>query len=41
MPRDVASYLAEQQRKSTGEVAADWAQLEEFYNKKYVFQLFQ
>ncbi|PVD29250.1 hypothetical protein C0Q70_11847 [Pomacea canaliculata] len=39
MPRDVASYLAEQQRKSTGEVAADWAQLEEFYNKKLWHQL--
>lgn len=35
MPRDVGAYLAEQQRKSSGEVATEWEQLEEFYNKKY------
>ena len=35
MPRDVGAYLAEQQRKSSGEVATEWGQLEEFYNKKY------
>ena len=37
MPRDVSSYLSEQQRKSTGEAASDWAQIEEFYNKKYEY----
>ena len=35
MPRDVGAFLAEQQRKATGDVATEWGQLEEFYNKKY------
>lgn len=39
MPRDVASYLAEQQRKSSGDIASDWAELEELYNKKLWHQL--
>eukprot|EP00745_Piridium_sociabile_P039572 TRINITY_DN74224_c0_g2_i2.p1 TRINITY_DN74224_c0_g2~~TRINITY_DN74224_c0_g2_i2.p1 ORF type:complete len:379 (+),score=112.84 TRINITY_DN74224_c0_g2_i2:60-1196(+) len=39
MPRDVSAYLAEQQRKSTGDVASEWAQIEEFYNKKLWHQL--
>ncbi|KAK7107988.1 26S proteasome non-ATPase regulatory subunit 13-like [Littorina saxatilis] len=39
MPRDVSSYLAEQQRKSTGEPASDWAELEDYYNKKLWHQL--
>lgn len=39
MPKDVSSYLAEQQRKSTGEAAAEWAQIEEYYNKKLWHQL--
>ncbi|XP_076444578.1 26S proteasome non-ATPase regulatory subunit 13-like [Babylonia areolata] len=39
MPRDVSSYLAEQQRKSTGDAASDWAQIEEYYNKKLWHQL--
>ena len=34
MARDVAGYLAEQQRKSTGDAAQEWASLEELYNKK-------
>lgn len=36
MPRDVGAYLTEQQRKSSGDVATDWGQIEELYNKKYV-----
>lgn len=39
MPRDVGAFLAEQQRKSSGEVATEWGQLEEFYNKKLWHQL--
>lgn len=39
MARDVAGYLAEQQRKSTGELAQDWATIEELYNKKLWHQL--
>ncbi|KAL8586610.1 26S proteasome non-ATPase regulatory subunit 13 [Nucella lapillus] len=39
MPRDVSTYLAEQQRKSTGDVASDWTQIEELYNKKLWHQL--
>lgn len=39
MARDVAGYLAEQQRKSTGDVAQEWGTLEEFYNKKLWHQL--
>ncbi|OWF44717.1 26S proteasome non-ATPase regulatory subunit 13 [Mizuhopecten yessoensis] len=39
MPRDVGAYLAEQQRKTTGDLATDWGQLEEFYNKKLWHQL--
>ena len=36
MPKDVAGYLSEQQRKSTGDVATEWTLIEELYNKKYV-----
>lgn len=38
MPRDVGAFLAEQQRKAAGnsEVATEWGQLEELYNKKYL-----
>jgi len=39
MPKDVSGYLAEQQRKSTGDVATDWAKMEELYNKKLWHQL--
>ncbi|XP_071134795.1 26S proteasome non-ATPase regulatory subunit 13-like [Mytilus edulis] len=39
MPRDVGAFLAEQQRKATGDVATEWGQLEEFYNKKLWHQL--
>ncbi|KAJ8315045.1 hypothetical protein KUTeg_007196 [Tegillarca granosa] len=39
MPRDVGAYLSEQQRKSTGDVATEWGQLEELYNKKLWHQL--
>ena len=35
MPKDVGTYLAEQQKKSSGDVATEWGQLEELYNKKY------
>lgn len=31
---NVAGYLAEQQRKSTGDVSTEWGLLEELYNKK-------
>ena len=37
MPRDVATYLADQQRTSKGDVASEWAEIEELYNKKYLF----
>ncbi|XP_052708231.1 26S proteasome non-ATPase regulatory subunit 13-like [Crassostrea angulata] len=39
MPRDVGAYLTEQQRKSSGDVATDWGQIEELYNKKLWHQL--
>ncbi|XP_064607948.1 26S proteasome non-ATPase regulatory subunit 13-like [Liolophura sinensis] len=39
MPRDVASYLAEQQRKSSGETASEWANIEELYNKRLWHQI--
>ncbi|KAK3098361.1 hypothetical protein FSP39_018762 [Pinctada imbricata] len=39
MPRDVGAYLAEQQRKATGDISTDWGQLEELYNKKLWHQL--
>lgn len=39
MARDVAGYLAEQQRKSTGDLAQEWATIEELYNKKLWHQL--
>ena len=34
MTRDVAGYLAEQQRKTTGDLAQEWSTIEELYNKK-------
>jgi hypothetical protein len=34
MVKDVSGYLSEQQRKSQGEVAAEWTSIEELYNKK-------
>jgi len=37
--RDVAGYLTEQQRKSSGEIAQEWSTLEELYNKKLWHQL--
>ena len=37
MPKDVGTYLTEQQKKSSGDVATEWGQLEELYNKKYSF----
>ncbi|XP_014661830.1 PREDICTED: 26S proteasome non-ATPase regulatory subunit 13-like [Priapulus caudatus] len=37
--RDVTGYLAEQQRTSCGELAAEWSKLEELYNKKLWHQL--
>jgi len=39
MPIDVAGYLSEQQRKSSHELAQEWAALEELYNKKLWHQL--
>lgn len=39
MPKDVGAYLAEQQKKSTGEVATEWTKLDELYNKKLWHQL--
>jgi len=36
---DVAGYLSEQQRKSSSELAPEWAALEELYNKKLWHQL--
>jgi len=39
MPKDVSGYLAEQQRKSTGDMATEWAKMEELYNKKLWHQL--
>ncbi|KAL5010475.1 hypothetical protein ScPMuIL_012780 [Solemya velum] len=39
MPRDVAAFLAEQQRKCSGEVASEWGQIEELFNKKLWHQL--
>ncbi|CAG5126461.1 unnamed protein product [Candidula unifasciata] len=39
MPKDVPGFLAEQQRKSSGDVATEWALLEELYNKKLWHQL--
>ena len=37
MPKDVGTYLTEQQKKSSGDIATEWGQLEELYNKKYSF----
>ena len=34
MTRDVAGFLAEQQRKATGDLAQEWSNIEELYNKK-------
>jgi len=39
MAKDVAGYLSEQQRKSTGDLAQDWSTFEELYNKKLWHQL--
>ena len=36
---DVPGYLSEQQRKSSSELAPEWAVLEELYNKKLWHQL--
>lgn len=36
---DVPGYLSEQQRKSSSELAPEWAALEELYNKKLWHQL--
>lgn len=39
MPKDVGAYLAEQQKKTSGDVATEWGQLEDLYNKKLWHQL--
>lgn len=39
MARDVAGFLTEQQRKSTGDLAQEWGALDELYNKKLWHQL--
>lgn len=36
MTKDVTSYLSQKQNVSDKELAAEWAQLEELHNKKYV-----
>ena len=37
MVKDVSGYLADQQRRNTGDLAAEWATIEDLYNKKYNF----
>ncbi|XP_064628428.1 26S proteasome non-ATPase regulatory subunit 13-like [Lineus longissimus] len=37
--RDVSGFLAEQQTKNTGEIAAEWSTMEQLYNKKLWHQL--
>ncbi|KAK2171052.1 hypothetical protein NP493_1108g00022 [Ridgeia piscesae] len=39
MAKDVPGYLAEQQRKCSGELAQEWATLEEYYTKRLWHQL--
>ena len=39
MAKDVPGYLAEQQRKCSGDLAQEWATLEEYYTKRYVFKI--
>jgi len=39
MTKDVSGYLTEQQRKSSGDVAVEWGNIEELYNKKLWHQL--
>lgn len=38
MSKDVAAYLSDQQRKSTGDITQEWNTIEELYNKKFVIQ---
>lgn len=33
----VTEYLSEQKKSPNKELAADWTQIEEYYNDKYVF----
>lgn len=33
----VTEYLSEQKKSPNKELAADWTQIEEYYNEKYVF----
>lgn len=34
-PKDVNTYLSQNQNAADKELAAEWAQLEELYNKRY------
>ncbi len=34
---NVLSYLSEQKKTNNKELAAEWTQIEELYNDKYVF----
>ena len=36
-PKDVNTYLSQNQNVADKELAAEWAQLEELYNKRYFF----
>ena len=39
--KDVSSFLTEQQKCNTGEIAQEWATLEDLYNKKYIILTYQ
>merc|ERR1712002_311831 len=39
MGKDVSTYLADQQRKSDGNIADEWSNIEDLYNKKLWHQL--
>lgn len=39
-PKDVNTYLSQNQNAADKELAAEWAQLEELYNKRYFFKIF-
>jgi len=39
MTRDISAYLTEQQSKSTGDLAQEWGEIEDLYNKKLWHQL--
>ncbi|XP_014787453.1 26S proteasome non-ATPase regulatory subunit 13 [Octopus bimaculoides] len=39
MPKDIAAYLDDQQKNSSGQITHKWTELEELYNKKLWHQL--